>query len=100
MQEALPEVRSCFEEWLKLEPALAGKIAVKFRIVTDENDPSSGVVDKVELAEEQRLGHVAMEGCVLNVFQELRFEAPKDGKLDVTYPMQFTSGELDASQPN
>lgn len=38
------------------------------------------------------MGHLAMEGCVRNVFKGLRFEAPKSGEMRVSYPLAFEPG--------
>jgi hypothetical protein len=48
------------------------------------------MVQRVDIAD-GGMGHVAMEGCVRNVFKTMRFEAPENGEMRVTYPLQFES---------
>ena len=38
-----------------------------------------------------KLGNVALEGCILNVFGGLEFERPEGGEIKVTYPLTFAS---------
>lgn len=53
--------------------------------------------DGTELAVVEELGiasdmeHPFMEGCVSNVFSDLWFSPPPDGRLEVTYPISFRS---------
>ena len=88
VRASIGEVKDCYEQWLKLQPALGGRLAVKFTIDTD--DGVEGRVTAISVGD-AGIGHTAMEGCVLNVFQDLRFEAPLSGPLDVTYPLVFSS---------
>lgn len=83
----VPEIKDCFDQWLKLQPALAGKLKVSFTISSD--DAGGGIVSAVSIGD-AGMGHVAMEGCVLQVFQELRFEDP-GAAINVTYPIVFVS---------
>jgi hypothetical protein len=85
----IPEVKECYEEWLKQNPKLAGRMVVGFTISAD--DAGTGGVSKVAVID-GGLGHALMEGCVLNSFHDLRFEAP-DGELTVHYPLAFSSDE-------
>ena len=83
------EIKHCYEQWLKLEPDIAGRVVVTFTIAGDEDD--RGRVTDVDLAESE-LEHTFMEGCVLNVFGELPFEAPEGGgEVEVNYPLMFAS---------
>ena len=87
VREALPDIRECYEGWLRANPALAGKVTVRFTIATDADDGERGKVTKAALVASD-VGHPLMEGCVLNVMAGLAFEAPSDGKpLDVNYPI-------------
>ncbi|MCC7384400.1 MAG: AgmX/PglI C-terminal domain-containing protein [Deltaproteobacteria bacterium] len=90
IQASLPEIRECYEEWLKVSPSIGGKLKVSFTIGEDKDDPDGGRVREVNLGE-SGIGHIAMEGCVLNVFQGLSFERPEGGQLKVTYPLIFSS---------
>lgn len=95
VQDSLPEIRDCYEEWLKVNPSIEGRLKVQFTVKTDEQNPADGKVTGVSLGDE-RLGHLPMEGCVLSVFEDLKFEAPRGGELKVTYPIALTPGETDA----
>lgn len=91
VQASIPELKECYEEWLKADPKLEGGISVGFRIRPDPEDKDAGKVDQVEVLK-NNLHQMALEGCILNVFQGLSFERPKE-ELKVTYPLNFTSGE-------
>ncbi len=86
MRGAIPELKDCYEAWLKVKPGLAGKIVPRFTIDTDDGEV--GKVTQVSLGD-AGLGHAAFEGCVLNVVSDLRFDAPMDGEVQVTYPLVF-----------
>ncbi len=97
VQESVPEMRECYEAWLQQNPSIGGRVVVTFTIQAIEGEEKAKVVG-AKLAD-QGLGHVAMEGCIVNVFEGLRFERPADGKIDVTYPLNFSNGEKDAGSP-
>lgn len=92
VRASIPELKECYEEWLKADPKLEGGISVGFRIRPNPEDQEAGKVDQVEVLK-NNLHQMALEGCILNVFQGLSFERPKDGELKVTYPLNFSSGE-------
>jgi hypothetical protein len=81
-----PEIRECEEAWQRQNPDLAGRMIVRFDITDD--DAGQGEVTHVELLE-GGVGQLFVEGCVLNVFQGMRFPAPPDGEVSVVYPVQF-----------
>lgn len=87
--EGLPEIRECYEGWLQQNPSLSGKMKVQFNIAEIPGRDRAKVM-RVEIAD-GGMGHIAMEGCVRNVFKNMRFEAPKGGELNVTYPLSFES---------
>lgn len=90
MDEARLGLRDCYEQWLRVTPRAGGKLVVRFDIVTDPEDSSRGRVDAVEVADSS-LRHPLLEACLLNEISALRFEAPPDGKLSVSYPLLFSS---------
>lgn len=94
VQESLPDLKECYEEWQKSAPGLRGRVAVSFQIEAaldlDAGSAPEGRVGHVRIGESE-LDHVFMEGCVSSVFSELHFTPPADGKLAVTYPIQFES---------
>jgi hypothetical protein len=90
IQEKLPEIKECYEAWLAQNPKLGGKLKVDFRI-QEVPGFERGRVSEITVLD-GGFGHVAMEGCVRNVFEELRFERPPQGELRVTYPLAFSPG--------
>lgn len=84
-------MKECYEEWLKVQPSLGGRVVVRFTIDTD--DAVEGRVSKALLVGDAGMGHLAMEGCVLSVMSALRFEPPLSGTMDVTYPLNFSPSD-------
>jgi hypothetical protein len=66
-------------------------MVVGFSIGPD--DAGSGEVTRVAVID-GGLGHILMEGCVLNAVHDLRFDDP-EGELTVHYPLTFSSAEED-----
>jgi hypothetical protein len=85
--EELPQIRECYEGWLQQNPNLSGKLKVEFTIL-EIPGRDRAKIQRVEIAD-GGMGHVAMEGCVRNVFKGMRFEAPRGGEMRVTYPLSF-----------
>ena len=85
----ISEMAGCYEAWLEQDPTLQGNMVVGFRIVAD--DAGTSLVDQVQIID-GGLGQRAMDGCVLNVFQDLRFEHA-DSPIEVHYPLTFASSE-------
>lgn len=91
IHEKIPELRDCYDSWLQADPSLAGRIKVSFTIDTDA-DSGLGVVTKIGVMD-GGIDQLALQGCVLNVFQELSFEAPENGPVTVNYPLRFESSD-------
>jgi len=89
--EKIPELRQCYEDWLQANPTLAGRMKVSFTIA---EDPQTGLGDvtQLEIADGD-LDHFALQGCVMNVFKDLHFEAPANGPVRVNYPLNFSAGD-------
>jgi hypothetical protein len=78
--------RLCYEDGLRSNPGMVGRVAVKFVIdrqggVAVASDGGSDLPDQKVI------------GCVVRGFQNLSFPEPKGGLVTVTYPIQFTPGE-------
>lgn len=80
--------RLCYENGLKTDPTLQGKVAVKFVIASDgsvstaSEDPSTTLPDKTVVS------------CVVRGFSGLSFPAPEGGGIvTVVYPVIFSPGE-------
>lgn len=78
--------RLCYEDGLRTNPALGGRVAVRFVIdrhgsVAVASDGGSDLPDQNVI------------GCIVRGFQNLGFPEPKGGMVKVTYPILFTPGE-------
>lgn len=80
-----PVLRHCYENGLKANPTLAGKITIKLVIGTDGN-----VVTVQALSD--TLGDAGVTSCVINSVKRWSFPAPKDGVVIATYPFTFVPG--------
>lgn len=77
--------RLCYENGLRNNPTLQGRVVVKFVIgadgaVSSTSDGGSDLPDK------------AVVQCVLRSFGGLSFPAPEGGMVTVTFPISFTPG--------
>jgi len=77
--------RFCYEQGLRTNPNLAGRVAVKFVIGRDGavSQVSNGGSDMPD-------GNVT--SCVVRSFYGLSFPAPENGIVTVTYPIMFQPG--------
>ncbi len=92
IQENTEEFLRCFDAWLAVQPDTGGKLVVGFRIAVPEGaDPADGARVVGVVPEDSDLENAFMEGCVLGVFEGLRFSAPQDGgEVEVRYPLRFS----------
>jgi hypothetical protein len=74
--------RMCYEEVLKVDPKLGGRITTRFIIGLD------GTVTEVA-ASQLTLPSCAFAQCVLDHFEDMTFPKPEGGIVTVTYPIQF-----------
>jgi hypothetical protein len=80
IQRHLGQVRFCYEQGLQIQPALAGKVAVKFFI------NGRGVVDTAHVSRTS-LNSNNVEGCILTRLRSWKFPEPKGGvTVKVNYP--------------
>lgn len=79
----LPQIRYCYESALAKQPALAGKVNVKF-VISKDGTVSSAVVKSTTL------NHADTESCVTGHFARMQFPAPRGGGIViVSYPFAF-----------
>lgn len=78
-------LRKCYEQELKLDPVLEGKVSTRF--VIDRN----GKVPEARTTVSGRLP-LWMGHCVESVFRSLQFDQPDGGIVTVTYPIMFSPG--------
>ncbi len=78
-------MRACYETGLARNPALAGRVTIKFSI-----DRSGSVV----LADMNgsSLLDAQVNACIVREFRGLKFPAPEGGTITVMYPMTFSNG--------
>ncbi len=85
-------LRACYEEGLRLNPNLQGRVAVRFVIQRD------GTVGTSEDAGSD-LPDGAVVACVARSMTALSFPVPEGGIITVTYPLVFTPSDGTASSP-
>ena len=83
VREGFPLFQGCFDEGLKRNHELGGRVVVKFTItadgrVTDAADGGSRMADPRVVA------------CVIKGFEGLRFGASSAGPVPVVYPIEFS----------
>ncbi len=81
-----PRFRACYEQGLKKDPGLKGTVAVRFIIDT------TGAVESASLSGGS-MSDTGVSSCVLGVYRTVSFPEPESGKVLVTYPIDFQSGE-------
>ena len=90
VRQNLPKVRYCYENRLRSDPTLQGRITVRFVIGADGSVTSSSDAGST-------LRDPATMSCVLAAFRSLTFPRPQGGSVSVTYPFIFNSGAPAAS---
>jgi hypothetical protein len=78
--------RLCYEDALRSNPALSGRVAVKFTI--DRSGAVGMAADGGSDMPDQKV-----VSCVVRGFQNLTFPEPQGGMVTVTYPLVFSPGE-------
>ncbi|MDH3201528.1 MAG: AgmX/PglI C-terminal domain-containing protein [Myxococcales bacterium] len=80
----LPKINRCYESALRFEPALEGKVSVRFAVIR------TGYVKGVHVVE-NTTGNASVERCVARVVSTLRFPRRRTGKsIRFTFPFVFT----------
>ncbi|WP_438025601.1 AgmX/PglI C-terminal domain-containing protein [Sorangium sp. So ce233] len=82
VRQSFGRFRLCYEEGLRRDPRLQGRVTVHFTI-----DPSGAVVNARDGGFD--LPDAAVVSCVIRAFPALSFPAPEGGSVDVVYPLQF-----------
>lgn len=85
MAEAGPHLEDCYEDALARRPGLDGAAYVTAFL---NNVQDMGVITEVHV--DSDLGDQALVDCVLDVTSRLAFDAPTDGGLQITMPLQFS----------
>jgi hypothetical protein len=79
--------RLCYEAGLRGNPALTGRVAVAFVIDRSGNVAVASADGSTDMADAN------VVSCVVRGFQNLSFPAPKDGTVQVIYPLLLAPGE-------
>jgi hypothetical protein len=85
--------RLCYENGLRNNPNLQGRVAVKFVIdragsVAMNSDGGSDLPDQ------------AVVSCIVRAFGNLSFPQPEGGLVTVVYPISFSPGDEDGNAPS
>jgi hypothetical protein len=89
---------ACYQEGLKRDPKIAGRVAVQFLIEPDgrvseassvTSPPSSGGGGAPELV--TTLNDKKVVGCILDAYKKLVFSKPQGGRVPVVYPIELGS---------
>lgn len=78
--------RMCYEDQLKTNPSLQGRVVTRFMIGRD-----GSVVAAQDAGSD--LPNQQVVSCVVRSFQNLSFPTPQGGSVTVTYPLSLTPGE-------
>jgi len=79
-------MRHCYEEGLKRDQQLHGKVSVRFVIERD------GTVHSITLEPTTTLGDTSVVQCIVDVYKTLQFPKPDSGIITVVYPIGFDPG--------
>ncbi|XYH99440.1 AgmX/PglI C-terminal domain-containing protein [Sorangium sp. So ce1128] len=82
VRQSFGRFRLCYEEGLRRNARLQGRVAVHFTI-----DPSGAVANARDGGSDLPDG--AVVSCVVRAFHALSFPAPEGGSINVVYPLQF-----------
>jgi hypothetical protein len=77
---------ACYEDALRIRPALAGRITIGFEIARD------GSVWRVR-DEDSAIADAKLVACVVRAAEQLVFPRPEEGKATVTLPLFFRPPE-------
>ncbi len=77
--------RYCYQRQLQRDPALQGKVTLKWVIAADGTVSTAAV-------KRDTMGNTAVTNCMLDVTRRLVFPQPKKGIVIVSYPFLFAPG--------
>jgi hypothetical protein len=80
------QIRYCYQRELTKNPALGGKVVIKFTIAKD------GTVSQAS-TKSTTMSNSAVENCIVSRFMRMQFPEPKGGGIViVSYPFLFSPG--------
>jgi hypothetical protein len=77
--------RLCYENGLRKDPSLAGKVTVSFEIARDGST--------TKISAQSTLPDAAVVSCVTSAFKGLSYPQPEGGIVKVTYPIAFAPAD-------
>lgn len=83
VRQSFGRFRGCYEDGLRTNPTLEGRVTARFVIARD------GSVATVQSGGSD-LPDSRVVACVLRTYSSLSFPPPKEGIVTVTYPLSFT----------
>jgi hypothetical protein len=91
MRDRMPELEDCYRDYLAQHPGTAGRVVANFAI-------TGGVEDAQARIQGVRFPMVTvdadlLERCVAVAVEDLRFEPPDEGRLEVSYPLVFSTDD-------
>ena len=86
VRAAFPQFKHCYEDGLRRDRDLRGRVAVRFVIGRD------GTTTAVAIPEWD-LPDATVRACLRRFFATLRYPVPDGGIVTVTYPIQFSPGD-------
>lgn len=100
LRERAGGAKGCFDDALRRNPALHGRLVLRLQITGDGFVCATAV-------DEQGLGDAELKRCVLQLFRGQRFSAPIGGCVNVAFPLRFVvsrdagpaAAERDAGAP-
>jgi hypothetical protein len=84
-------MRLCYENGLKANAKLRGRVSVSFTIGEDGHVSHAAAIDPPNAA--PRIPDPRVVSCVVSVFASLEYPAPEGGKVTVVYPINFNPGD-------
>jgi len=95
VHEAKAPITDCYEQALKKNPDLAGRLKVKFTLVKKDEVGRLNDASIVDEDGEGAINHPFLAICVLKALGEVEYPAPEggDGEGTVTYPFNLAPGK-------
>ena len=85
IKRAMPGIKFCYEQGLRQNAALGGKIRVRFVIASNGSVASSSAIDGID---------ASVDSCVANKISQLSFPMPEGGNIaEITYPFIFQAAQ-------
>jgi hypothetical protein len=85
IKRAMPGIKFCYEQGLRQNATLGGKIRIRFVVAANGSVASSNPIEGIESS---------VDSCVANKISQLSFPMPQGGNIaEITYPFLFQSAQ-------